>query len=140
MKQLLIFENDVAQSAAAVESVDYLGLRMMARSMQARICLGWFCTAVAQQPSACRDAPEFGLPATWRTTTPVRGCGCRHLSFCVRRERKKRERIKGWELYITCPIMLQFNWIVRSKLIDHFTVCFENYTVVALMSEREADN
>ena len=86
------------------------------------------------------SAPEFGLPATWRTTTPVRGCGCRHLSFCVRRERKKRERTKGWELYIACPIMLQFNWIARSKLGDHFTVCFENYTVVALMSEREAGN
>ena len=28
--------------------------------------------------------------------------------------------------------------IARSKLVDHFTVCFENYTVVALMSEREA--
>ena len=57
-----------------------------------------------------------------------------------RRERKKRERIKGWELYIACLIMLQFNWIARIKLVDHFTDCFENYTVVALMSEREAGN
>ena len=69
----------------------------MARSMQARICLGWFCTAVAQQPSACRDAPEFGLPATWRTTMLVRGCGCRHLSFCVRRE--KRESVTKSKYY-----------------------------------------
>jgi len=60
--------------------------------------------------------------------------------LCQKRERKKRERTKGRELYIACPIMLQFNWIARSKLVDHFTVCFENYTVVVLMSEREAGN